>query len=302
MQVLIENENDDDRVDGTPCPERTIKNRVSSPRNITWSGWMRNAWARLQQKIASEGQSFCSNLQHPQDINTIKLARFLFHSCSLVPPILYYSGTVETPPKFPATISYTIRKGLPQKAQMVLWMSGWACMYHVIRKRSSLLVRRFCTKMFLTGIWTTVVFRLGQGPVHDVCHAVGAAVYMLDHAVLLKILNTRPFFRKMFYSSFAIMLYALAKIKSIEQITGLVMESSDSSPQKRQRILSKFPKPLRRSLFRWELMLMVFENLLFASFVHGMPSGLQDDIADRDDEDNIEICDETNITSLHGLK
>ena len=252
-------------------------------------GLLRTAGKNLWEILDKEGKSFRSNLQ-PQDVQTIKLARLLFHSCSVIPAILYYAGTVERPPKFPATISYTIRKGWPQKAQLILWMSGWACMFRVIKQRSSSLIRKFCTQMFWTGVWTTCVFKVGRGPISDKCHFVGAATYMLDHMVLFKVLNTRPVFRKLFLGSFAVMAYSLQKVKAIEQITGLVMESSDYSPKHRQRVLNRFPRSLRRSLFRWELLVMLFENLLFVSFVQGMPSGLlqpkEQLLVQKEDNDN----------------
>lgn len=68
------------------------------------------------------------------EIRQMKIARFFFHSCSLIPVMLYYfydnnrnsldgrnnndDGRSSSVKKFPATISFTIREGIPKYAQL----------------------------------------------------------------------------------------------------------------------------------------------------------------------------------------
>jgi len=66
------------------------------------------------------GYKFRSRLS-PSDVAQIRKARDYFHLTSLIPLILYYLKTSEERTKFPATISFTIRKGIPRAAHHVLW-------------------------------------------------------------------------------------------------------------------------------------------------------------------------------------
>lgn len=248
--------------------------------------WIRNTLTTIDQ----EGATFRAALT-TEDIRVMKLARFFFHSCSIAAPLLYYMGTVERPCKFPATISFTIRKGPPKHAQMLIWGLGWALMGKIIRRRGSKILQNFCANMFLTGIWTTILFRLGRDKLSDVCHFFGAGVYMFDHVILLRILNTRPVFRKLFYASFALLVASIGGTRAVEMVCGLPTESdSKTSTADRARRVERLPMSLRRKLFYWELLVMVSENMLFSSFVQGMPSGLRDvdgeDSNQKEDDDN----------------
>mmetsp|Transcript_27606 Transcript_27606/g.38837 ORF Transcript_27606/g.38837 Transcript_27606/m.38837 type:complete len:321 (-) Transcript_27606:2120-3082(-) len=245
------------------------------------------SWKQFQK----DGKEFRKSLTS-QDAKELKLARFLFHSCSVLPALVYYMGTVERPAKFPATISFTIRKGLPKHLQTLLWVSGWVYMARIIKRAGSIRIQKFCTKMFLTGVWTTQIFRLGQGQLSDVAHFWGALIYMLDHAALFEILNTKHIFRRIFYSSFAALVIGCGGTRAMEVLAGLPMESNfETSTADRARQLSKVNSTTRRKLFLWELLVMVSENLLFASFVQGMPSGLFDNGDDDADDTDDNSCE-----------
>jgi len=273
------------KVDGTrTSPTRRANNNTSYIQAMLTL--LSNSWTQFRK----DGQDFRRSLT-TQDVQKLKFARSLFHSCSVLPALLYYMGTVERPAKFPATISFTIRKGLPKHVQTLLWVSGWTTMGRIIQRAGSKFIRKFCLKMFLTGVWTTQLFRLGQGPLSDVAHFGGAAIYMLDHAALFEILNTKPLFRKIFYSSFVALVVGCGGTRAMEIIAGLPMESdSDTSTADRARRLSNVNAKVRRKLFLWELLVMVSENLLFASFVQGMPSGILDDADDANNNDELKEC------------
>jgi len=264
--------------------------------------WIRRAYCYItfQERIANEGRSFRSELRRqPRAVENFKLARFIFHASSVVTPLLYYAkaGTVvDTPPKFPATISYTIRKGLPKQVHFLMCIAGWAAMFPVLRRCSTPWVQCFFAQMLLLGLWATQIFPLNNNNglvpefVNDVCHFFGAVAYLVYQVVAMRLINIQPLYRRLFFSSFGLLTYSLFRVKQIERMTGIVMESGTlSSPQERELILSTMSPELRQSLFQWELMVMVFENLLFASFVQGFPSGLllQDD--GQDDRKNGDI-------------
>jgi len=228
-------------------------------------------WDALDARLEAEGSALCDRLT-PRDIRQLHRARALFHACSIIPCALYYFGTSERPTKFPATISFTIRKGVPRWAHHVLWAAGWACMGEVIRNAGSQWVQRFTASMVATGVWTVVVFRLGHGRVSDLAHFIGAGVYMLDHEMLCSVFKVDTRYRAAFRVSFLLMLGALVRGHALERVAGIGGESR-VSPAVRARQIAAAPLGVRRKLWRADLAIMLFENLLFASFVHGVTSG-----------------------------
>lgn len=225
------------------------------------------------QFLLKQGRTFRSNLTKA-DISQIVTARNYFHATSLAPCVLYYLKTSETNTKFPATISFTIRKGVPRYAQHILWVAGWSHMYAVFKRCArGRFSRLFVAQMVLTGVITTMICRLGQGRLSDKIHFVGAAMYMIDHHILFYYLNTRPLYRGLFYGSFLLMSLAMAKKTLLEQAHNLSSEG-ECTNQDREKQLARVDKSVRQRLWWLELWVMLFENSLFASFVSGMTSRL----------------------------
>jgi hypothetical protein len=229
-------------------------------------------WGALLVRIDAEGAALRARLT-PRDARRLHQARALFHMCSVLPCALYYLGTSERPTKFPATISFTIRKGPPRWAHHAIWCAGWALMGDVMRRAGSGWVQRFSASMFATGIWTVVVFRLGHGLASDVAHFLGAAAYMIDHKVLSRLLKVGRVYHFGFRAAFAVLVGALARGHALERLAGVGSESR-VSPAARARQIAAAPAHLRRSLWRADLVIMLTENLLFSSFVHGLTSGI----------------------------
>lgn len=218
-----------------------------------------------------------------EDLRDAKLARILFHSCFLVPPFLYYvCGAVERPAKFPASISFTIRKGLPKLVHLLLWTAGWAVMGRILRRGAPSSLRRFAAQMYATGLWTTQLFSLGRGAASDAAHLAGAALYMVDHVALMTVLDTRPLFRKAFYGAFLSLVGSVVCTQTIERAAGMPTESDwRTTTAERARRLRRLAPSVRTCLFVSELALMISEYLLFMSFVQGIPSGIAKAIAAR---------------------
>ena len=120
----------------------------------------------------------------PELIDELRLGRNIFHATSLVPALLYYSGlgVDRESPKFPATISYTIRAGLPFWVHHVMWGHGWAKMLRVIYQVGDWRMKLFAAQMIVTGIITTGLCGLGQSPTHDAVHMICAG--MLLHLMI----------------------------------------------------------------------------------------------------------------------
>ena len=247
-----------------------------------------NSLEWIRQYYASEGETFRKNLSH-QDIKDISFAKYLFHTSSILAIVLYYSNIHKevnddghhyhrtNMKKFPASISYTIRRGIPQKVHFMVWITGWYYMLRAIRNSGSKRLQLFAKQMLTTGIWTVTVCRLGQNsPLMDAFHFGGAGLYMIQHIVLLKIFNTHPYYKSLFYKSFVALLTSVIGLRQFEKYHGIPTESQSSSttPRKRYIQLAKLSPFQQRCIFWFELVLMISENMLFTSFIQGMTSGL----------------------------
>eukprot|EP00947_MAST-08B_sp_MAST-8B-sp1_P005646 g5646.t1 len=138
------------------------------------------------------GASFRSRLT-AADLRTLHRAQAVFHLSTFLPLVLYHCKTSDEKPKFPATISYTIRHGLPRWTQHGLWLLGWGLMLKVLRGQASdRLTRLFGAQMVLTGIVAVIFCPLGQGKLSDKVHFVASGAYMVDHHFLLYLLGGAP--------------------------------------------------------------------------------------------------------------
>lgn len=191
----------------------------------------------------------------------VAAARRLFQATSIIPALIYYfsrfSPDAPAARKFPATISFTIRRGAPWLVHHALWGAGWWRMWCAIRSAGDARLQAFAAQMFATGVLTTGVFALGQSPLRDTLHAACAGLYMIDHHVLIHALDVQPAYSRTFYVSFACM---AAAIGAARRAFAWDESASDGRPS--------------RALWLLELVIMVCENLLFYSFVWGMCSGL----------------------------
>ena len=83
--------------------------------------------------------------------------------CFKTPNAYYYRVGSERGErrKFPATISYTIRKGPAKYSNICLWSIGWAMMWRVFRRRGDILARSFAVQMYSAGFLAVAVFPVG---------------------------------------------------------------------------------------------------------------------------------------------
>lgn len=220
----------------------------------------------VQSRLDASGVQFRKGLTSA-DVDQIRLARNIFLTVNVVPILLYYMRTSEAKPKFPATISFCIRKGIPKYAHNLIWLAGWAAMYNVIHRRGGKFEKLFAVQMIMTGIITVFICALGQGALSDKIHFYGAGLYMVDHYVLFKLLATKPVFRAAFWGSFLLMLAALRQERTI-------FKHAETDFEGKEKQLAKLTPAERRLLWWWQFWTMFFENTLFVAFVGGMNSGL----------------------------
>ena len=80
---------------------------------------------------------------------------------SFIPLILYHMRLSEPNPLFPATISHSIRKGIPKLVHHIIWLLGWACMLRVIAGNGDILHTIFAIKMVVTGVIAVMIYPVG---------------------------------------------------------------------------------------------------------------------------------------------
>lgn len=217
-----------------------------------------------KERLEQSGQDFRAKLTE-SDVAQLRLARNVFHLSSIVSAVLYYLKFSESKPKFPATISWTIRKGSPKWAQHVIWATGWLLMYRVLHRAGDALVKAFAKQMFATGVICTWFAALDQHPLLDKLHFATAGLYMADHSIFCEVVAMRKPFKLGYYGSFFLMVVGLVSFKTFG------IKSEADVPGLLRSLSAK-----KRRLFWWiELAIMFFENALFTFFLAGLTSGLR---------------------------
>ena len=205
----------------------------------------------------------------------LTLARRIFHASTLVPLVLYHFRTSDTQPLFPATISHTIRRGVPRLVNFVLWISGWSIMLYAVGTRAeSWLVVAFAWQMVLIGIVCTQLCPVGCGGVREQVHVALAAIYMADHHFLCGLLRLRMPYRIGFYGGFVGLGLAMVAKGRIEERAGV---GGIGDALVSETVRQGFAGQPRLAQLHWRarLAVMVFEYGMFLSFVEGIGSGLE---------------------------
>ena len=224
--------------------------------------------------FSSSSTSFFTSLTRT-DASLIKSAQTIFLSQSVINLFLYYLGygIDGNNTKFPATISFTIRAGLPFYSNLILWSSGWIQMFRVLLSKGDKVAKIFAAQMYLVGLSTVYFFPVGISEKKDQIHGSFAGLYFVYHIVLFKYLRTTFQYQMGFYVSFLSFVLFLKKIRAVEQQYDFKTESNNTLKSKTQK--KKLSKDISNSLFMYELGLMVTENSMFISFLLGMTSSLK---------------------------
>ena len=208
-----------------------------------------------------------------KDARLIKSAQRIFLSNVLINLILYYQGygVDGNNTKFPATISYTIRGGLPLYTNLLVWTAGWRQMMRVWFSKGDQIARTFAVQMYLVGFSTVYVFPVGQGGWKDQVHGILAGLYFIYHGVMFKYLRTTTPFQFGFYVSFFTFLFNLRAIRKLEVEYDFRTETN----QKNNTTKRKMPVQIQNKLWWHECGVMLTENSMFISFLLGMTSSLK---------------------------
>ena len=237
---------------------------------------MMNPFALLFSRSAKK---FVRSLRS-SDIRAIRLARRIFIASSFLNLALYWSPlSPDAPPAkqrmFPCTISWTIRKGFAKWANVVVWTSGWWQILKTFMYCGDMPARVFAIQMYAVGLVVCFFAPVGQGPIQDKIHTVGAGLYFVYHCVLFEYMKTAFVYRAGFYASFYGFVRCLLNIRKVESDYGFINESDYyKGTEEEQRNTARMSKRVADKLWWQKLGQMVFENIMLLSFTVGMTSGL----------------------------
>ncbi|GBG32832.1 Hypothetical Protein FCC1311_090572 [Hondaea fermentalgiana] len=204
------------------------------------------------------------------DARQLALSQRYFLMAQWVPCAMYYAGLGgDKPAVFPATISFTIRKGWPKWAHHVLWTMGWLKVALLVRKaRTDVKLRTLGT--YVHGLFAVVIFHLSADERRNKLHGIFAALYMAEHWFLMRLLGHAAWYKQKFTESFALFCVCLASLRKLEARLGVPSEGEKTTAQVRAAKLAEL-EPLQRAVVNMlGLGVMVFENGMFLAFTLGL--------------------------------
>lgn len=188
-------------------------------------------------------------------------AQILFQASVFLPAFVYYGCHIPdgTDTRFPATISWSIRRGAPKYLQHGLWLAGWYNVCTAIVAAGDYVGLTFAVVMVCTGVVGVVICPVGASTWQDICHYVAAALYMVDHFVLIAYLGMG--LCCLFGFSACLAGFTIAT-RRVDRIRSQMQKPSD-----------RLTKSVLSSQLYWaEAKEMAFEYGMFVIFIAGMTS------------------------------
>ena len=205
------------------------------------------------------------------DLEYARWASYLFQASTLVPAIMYHClNATDSPPKFPATISWTIRRGSPKHVQHTIWLTGWACLLTALDGIGRILG----VQMLLAGIAAIFMAPVGVSRKHDLVHYTGTFLYMIDHGLFIEYVGVPAFYARGFYGSLVLFFVATTGLSRCKAHHPRLVLAPDSSAADIRRKKKALPKARQGDIWRWEFAEMFFEYAMFLFFLSGMCEGL----------------------------
>uniref|UniRef100_A0A7S0WTN5 Uncharacterized protein n=1 Tax=Pyramimonas obovata TaxID=1411642 RepID=A0A7S0WTN5_9CHLO len=221
-----------------------------------------------------------------------------FIACFVLSPFVYYFLDPHSDRRFPATISWTIRKGSAKWTQHLLWGCGWgSALEAMARSGQPLWWQAFAWQFVLTGALACAVFPVGLGPAADLRHHAAALAYMLNHVPMLAHWRVPLLYQAGFYMSLSFFIGINVVQRRIKRAAGLPSHGpGTSSGELRQMLEERKKRDMKRlkgahseaaeeyedgyvapwvvTMLWWlELAEQLLENALFMFFVFGMNRG-----------------------------
>lgn len=239
----------------------------------------------LGDRVLGDTRAF-HRLLTADNVASLRLARNLFHASMWVPCALYYGLpflpkawarlAVDQTPKFPATISFTIRKGVTKLVQHTLWACGWLVMLKTVlmdARGATTRARVFLAQMFATGVVSVVLCPLGLSRTTDAIHFATAGLYMADHEIMCGLYRVPARFIIGFRAGLVGLFASLLLLRGTERAERLPHSEQGHDDDREAALVGK-PRRVRAQVHLADTAVMVCEYGLFISFISGMTAGL----------------------------
>lgn len=215
------------------------------------------------------------------DRRAFRLARIFFHLSAVLPCVAYHGGGrwlrrtrwFEREPRFPATISWTIRHSAPKHAFHALWAVGWASMIWSLWRHDCHGALAFALQMVFTGLVATELAPVGVSQTRDRLHYSTSFLYMLNHIVIVVYLDVKAGYSTSFCVNFALFMLTTLCLRRMKYNYG-IHDAPDASNAAIRATRAKLDPLPGRLCVGLEALEMIFEYALFVAFVQGLDSSL----------------------------
>lgn len=207
---------------------------------------------------------------------------FIFEQLIIFP--LYYlpglrglAGGDGQAAKFPCSISWMTRRGLPRHCTLCFWNLGWVCLMRALLKDGDVAAMSFADwlragfmmQMYAAG-FTTVVLTPMKGPdvamgASDALHCYAAMLYVFDHFIANQfVLGVSAAYSVAFVAA-SLLCGVFQALRADGERLGRALHGHLGGGQRVR---------LKPFLYALDLGFMVTENALFFIFLFGMTSGV----------------------------
>ena len=237
----------------------------------------------------------------------LRTAQGFFLATLILPAAVFYGIDPSSDRKFPATISWQIRRGTPKILHHITWLAGWGWVLDTLRRIGEARVWLiFAVIMVSVGVVAVVLAPVDGSKRQDAVHYAASAAYIVLHIPWMSRWRIPHLpYQLGFYASLLLFALTEAALQQHRQRHGARLESELGLKRERrfnsrghrawhstelaQRLdelaiscaHSKGSSDVFRRLIarQWwlELAEMVLENAVFLFFVCGMPNGAQRD-------------------------
>lgn len=218
----------------------------------------------------------CRSALDAADFADFAFAKACWHLTIFAPLALYVVGAAnDAAPRFPITISWTVRRGLGRVVFHCCWVVGWLRFLRpLVRHRDACGASLAASlQMWATGVVAISLSPVGVSDAVDLRHYASSGKYMVDHAVMMQLFDVGGSFARGFVASLLLFFVATFYLKVVKSKHGEDVPA-DATNDFRAAQRAKLPPAARREIGLVEFAEMVFEYGLFTCFVAGIPARL----------------------------
>ncbi|KAJ8612124.1 hypothetical protein CTAYLR_002427 [Chrysophaeum taylorii] len=182
---------------------------------------------------------------------------------------LSWTGCFEPRPRFPATISWTLRAHLPKRLFDVFFSAGWAPLLRIFWRHRCDAALAFALQMVATSVVAMTLSPVGVSEAADRRHYVASFLYMLDHLACCAYVDMPATYVAAFKLAFGFLIATTLALRALKARFAVHIAPNATSDAIRDTY-AKLPQTGRRLCFATEFAEMIFEYAMFIAFIQGL--------------------------------